>query len=179
VAIPDGTHTLGPDSARLTLRTTKAGAASKAAHNLLLEVGTWQGTISASRGGAPELTLTADSRSLRVLEGSGGIKGLTDEDRSNIEQTIHDEVLRGCVIEFRSTEVTADGDHLQVQGELDLAGRRSPISFTLRPDDHGRITASAVVRQTDWGMKPYSALFGTLKVGDEVTVELDAAAPAA
>jgi hypothetical protein len=27
-----------------------------------------------------------------------------------------------------------------------------------------------VLTQTDWGLKPYSALFGTLKVVDEVEV---------
>jgi hypothetical protein len=30
------------------------------------------------------------------------------------------------------------------------------------------------VQQTDWSIKPYSALFGTLKVADEVTVSIDA-----
>jgi hypothetical protein len=29
------------------------------------------------------------------------------------------------------------------------------------------------VRQSDWGMKPYSALFGTLKVADEVEVSVE------
>jgi hypothetical protein len=31
-----------------------------------------------------------------------------------------------------------------------------------------------VIKQTDWGMKPYSTLFGALKVVDEVEVSLDA-----
>ena len=32
--------------------------------------------------------------------------------------------------------------------------------------------ASAIVKQSDWGIKPYSALFGALKVADEVQLEL-------
>ena len=39
-------------------------------------------------------------------------------------------------------------------------------------------TAAGVVRQTDFGMKPYSALFGALKVADEVRISLAAAWPA-
>ncbi len=39
------------------------------------------------------------------------------------------------------------------------------------------MTGTAVVKQTEWGMKPYSALFGALKVADEVRVEIDAALP--
>ena len=31
-----------------------------------------------------------------------------------------------------------------------------------------------MVKQTEWGMKPYTALFGALKVADEVRVEIDA-----
>jgi hypothetical protein len=40
------------------------------------------------------------------------------------------------------------------------------------------VTGAAVVRQTEWGIKPYSALFGALKVADEVHVEVDVALPA-
>ena len=36
------------------------------------------------------------------------------------------------------------------------------------------LTGSATVKQSDWGLKPYSALFGALKVADEVTVTVDA-----
>lgn len=179
MGIPPGSHTLGPDNARLTVQTTKAGAASKAGHNLRMEVGSWQATVSNADGAQPQITLTADSRSLRVLEGTGGIKGLTEDDKENISQTIDDEVLKGCPIEFRSTKVVPDGDQLQVQGELELAGRRNPVSFSLQPDGEGRIAGSAIVKQSDWGMKPYSALFGTLKVGDEVTVVIDATLPSA
>ena len=44
--------------------------------------------------------------------------------------------------------------------------------------DDGSLKASAVIKQSDWGIKPYSALFGALKVADEVDVALDAQAPA-
>ena len=179
MAIPAGTHTLGPDNARLTVRTVKAGAAAKAGHNLLIEVCSWQATLLGPGDGPAEaaITLTADSRSLKVLEGSGGLKTLSEEDKQNIAQTIDEEVLNGCAIEFRSSRIEPDGDGVRVDGELELAGRRGPVSFTLTLDDEGRLSGSAAVRQTDFGMKPYTALFGTLKVGDEVQVEVDATLP--
>ena len=40
-------------------------------------------------------------------------------------------------------------------------------------------TAAAVVTQTGFGMKPYSTLFGALKVADEVSVSLAAKLPTA
>jgi polyisoprenoid-binding protein YceI len=172
MAIPEGTHTLGPDNATMRIRTTKAGAASKAGHNLVIEVGSWEATVVGSDGGG-EITVSADSRSLTVLEGTGGVKALTDEDKANIRQTIDDDVLKGCDITFRSSSLMEVGSTLKVQGELALGGKRNPAGFDLTIDDGGRVTASATVKQTDFGIKPYSALFGTLKVGDEVQIEVE------
>src|SRR5436309_953127 len=61
---------LGPDNATLTIRTGRSGGAAKAGHDLLIEVGSWQATLDLE--GQPALTLSADSSSLRVLEGTGG-----------------------------------------------------------------------------------------------------------
>jgi len=171
-----GTYSLGPGSGVLSIRTTRQGAASKAGHDLRIEVGSWEAEFKL--GEAPEqsaMTLAADSRSLRVIEGTGGIKSLTGDDKASIQKTINDEVLKGCAIEFRSSEVRGGaGDGLSVRGDLDLGGRTAPVTFDLALGDDGRVTGSATVKQTDFGMKPYSALFGALKVADEVTVAIDA-----
>ena len=109
---------------------------------------------------------------MQVLEGTGGMTKLGDDDKVGIKQTIDEDVLKGTPITFESSRVTADGDRLTVDGELELLGRREPLSFTIALDgDH--LTGSATVKQTDWGIKPYSALFGTLKVSDEVVVAVD------
>jgi polyisoprenoid-binding protein YceI len=62
---------------------------------------------------------------------------------------------------------------MHVSGELELAGRRAAITFELSLSGE-QLSGSATVKQTDFGMKPYSALFGTLKVLDEVQVAVDA-----
>ena len=162
-------QSFGPENARLTVRTGRTGAASKAGHDLLIEVTSWSATLDPDAD--PALTLSADSRSLRVLEGSGGVQALDDDDKAGIRQTIDDEVLEGTPIEFRSTRY-APGDPIRVEGELELRGERRPIAFELVPGADG-LVGTATVRQTDWGMKPYSALFGTLKVADEVEVAVD------
>jgi YceI-like domain len=164
-------YVLGPDCGTLEVHTRKGGAAAKAGHNLRIEVGSWQATLDL--GDAPSLTVTADPRSLRVLEGTGGVIPLGDDEKRAIPQTIDEEILRAAPIEFRSTLVVPNGDKVEVEGELELAGSRAPVAFELTVDgDH--VTGSATVKQTNWGIKPYSALFGTLKVADEVEVALDA-----
>ena len=120
------------------------------------------------------------NRKVRVREGSGGMTSLGDDDKANIEQTIDDEVLKGGSIEFRSTacDPSPEGDRVRVSGELELAGRRAPITFELSLNGE-QLSGSAILKQTDFGMKPYSALFGTLKVLDEVQVAVNARLDAA
>jgi len=161
----------GHDNASLTVRTARQGAAAKAGHDLLIEVGAWDATLDLD--GQPALTLNADSRSLLVLEGTGGIKALTDDDRADIAKTINEEVLKGCAIEFRSSEVQRTPGGLAVRGELTLRGKRSPATFELAIGDDGHLTGSTTVTQTQFGMKPYRALFGALKLADEVQVAID------
>ena len=165
-----GSYALGPENATLTVRTGKTGAAAKAGHNLHIEVTQWSGALDL--GDAPSASLTADSRSLRVREGHGGMQSLDDGDKTNIDQTVDEEVLKGTGIVFRSSSVEVDGDRVTVAGELELGGSRGPLAFDLSVADDGTLTGTAVVKQSDWGMKPYSTLFGTLKVVDEVEVEL-------
>jgi polyisoprenoid-binding protein YceI len=163
-------YTLGPEDGILSVRTSRTGAVAKAGHDLLIHVTEWSATLDTD---APSLTLDADSTSLRVREGTGGMKALDEDDLANIETTIDDEVLLKRDISFRSTSVTADGDSLSVSGDLTLVGTTHPLSFDLALAD-GRVRGEAQVKQTEWGIKPYTALFGALKVADQVRVEIDA-----
>ena len=175
MSIAPGTYALEPPQARLTIRTVKGGAASKAGHNLVIEVQTWGATAQIAPDPAHSvLELTADSRSFKVLEGTGGVKPLSESDKAGIVQTVNDKVLKGAPITFRSTAVRPDGDdRFHVTGDLELANGVSLIAFDLRIGDDGRVSGAATIRQTEWGIKPYTALFGALKVADEVDVVLE------
>jgi polyisoprenoid-binding protein YceI len=169
------TYSLGPEDGTLSVRTKRTGAAAMAGHNLLIHVTSWKGTIEL--GDPATIALEADGSSLRVQEGSGGMQALQDEDKENIRQTIDDEVLRRAKIEFRSTGVEVAGSGLHVDGELTLNGETRPLGFDLALTADGRLEGTAVVKQSDWGMKPYTGLFGALKVVDEVEVAIEATLP--
>jgi polyisoprenoid-binding protein YceI len=165
-----GTYRLGPDDGKLTVRTGKTGAAAKAGHNLLIEVTSWSAELTVGSDPADTaMSLSADAGSLVVLEGTGGIQALGDDDKASIKETIHNDVLKGCPIEFRSTNVTRGDGSLNVAGELELFGSKQPLSFHLSVTDD-KLAGSAKLNQSDFGVKPFSALFGTLKVTDEVEV---------
>jgi polyisoprenoid-binding protein YceI len=179
VAIQTGTYRLGPGDGTLAVHTKRTGAAAKAGHNLTMHVGTWEAVLEiAAEPGAASLEVTADGSSLRVVEGTGGMQSLGDDDKANIAQTIDDEVLKTEAITFRSRRIEDDPERgLVVEGELALLGATRPLSFAVAIGGDGKLTCTAVIKQTDWGMKPYSTLFGTLKVVDEVEVSLDARLP--
>ena len=167
--IEPGTYRFGPSNATLSVQTRRGGAAAKAGHDLLLHVTAWEGTLTIGDDGAPAAAeLAADATSLRVQEGTGGMKALDDADKANIHQTIDDEVLRHRDIAYRS--ITIDGS--RVEGELTLGDRARALALELEVTGDGAVSARATVTQSDWGMKPYSALFGTLKVLDEVEISL-------
>jgi polyisoprenoid-binding protein YceI len=177
VSLPPGVYMLGPANGTLSVRTGRRGAAAKAGHDLLIHVTSWEATLEVGDEPADtSIALTADATSLRVREGTGGMQALGDDDKANIHTTIDDEVLKRQAITFRSTEVRGgrEDGKLSVQGELTLVGSARPIAFELAVTEDGALSAVAVVNQTEWGMKPYSALFGALKVADEVKVEIDA-----
>ena len=182
MTIQAGTYRLGPDHATLSVRTQRGGAAAKAGHNLLLHVTSWQATLEVGANASDStFEFGADGGSLRVVEGTGGMQALGDDDKENIEQTIDEEVLRQERITFQSSQVqaTTGGSGLNIQGDLALLGTTHPIEFDVEVDDAGKLSCVAVVKQSDWGIKPYSALFGALKVLDEVEVEIDGFLPAA
>ena len=168
MSIPSGTFRLGPDNAKLSLRTERAGAAAMAGHDLVIRVTSWDAQLTLGEESSAELD--ADGRSLRVGESTGGMQTLADDDRSSIHETISSDILTREQITFRSNRVDAqpDSNRLHVEGDLTLVGETRPIAFDLVIGEQGAVSGSAVVKQTDWGVKPYSALFGALKVKDEV-----------
>lgn len=48
-----------------------------------------------------------------------------------------------------------------------------PLTAHARVGGDGTVRGRAAVSQTDWGIKPYSAFFGALRLADEVAVEID------
>jgi polyisoprenoid-binding protein YceI len=180
VPITAGKYVLGPGHGRLVVLTQRTGAAAKAGHNLTMYVTAWEASVVVGETAADTaVDLNVDGGSLRVHEGKGGMQALGEDDKADIEKTIDDEVLKRENITFHSTrtEPLRDGGGVSVAGDLTLNHQTHPISFDVIMSDTGHVTASAEIKQTDFGMKPYSTLFGALKVVDEVTIQIDATMP--
>lgn len=175
-------HQLGPDNATLQVKSYREGIVSKAGHDLVIDVTGWQATVTSGEDLTPvSVELSADPRSLRVRHGHGGAKPLSDKDREDIAKRIDTEVLGGAAIDFRSTGVERLGEdgRLRVSGDLRIAGKARPVSVELRMEPDGHVGGTVPLKQSEWGIKPYTALMGALKVRDELEVVLEARLPSA
>ena len=137
MAIASGSHQLGPESGSLVVKTYREGVASRAGHDLVIEVTRWQATVDvAPDPGGWTVELSANAGSLEVREGLGGVKPLTDKDRREILKTIDEKVLLRQPITFRSSALrAADGDRrLFAEGDLTIAGSTRLVRAQLEVD---------------------------------------------
>jgi polyisoprenoid-binding protein YceI len=167
----------GPDNGRMVLRTGRKGVGSTVGHDLTIEVTAWSAQIDVPESDLADATVTAniDLRSLAVREGRGGALPLTDKDRAEIKNTASQtlDVGRYPTATFQSSRFVPGDDDTMISGTLTLHGAAAPVDIHLREVAPGRYRADAVVTQSAYGIKPYTAFLGALKVRDDVNVEID------
>jgi hypothetical protein len=179
-----GTVRIGPADGHVTIRTYREGLAAQAGHDLVLAFAVWSATAAAPDGDAepssvdPVLEAHVDLTSLRVIEGTGGVKPLTDRDKrdiaGNARKVLDTEHHPEAV--YRATGFTRSGEGGVVDGTLSLHGVDRPLRLAVTKLESGGYRATATVRQTEFGIRPYSGFFGALKLRDTVEVEAEAAA---
>jgi polyisoprenoid-binding protein YceI len=181
MTLGSGRHEFGPGSGLLLVRTGRTGLGRRAGHDLTIEATRWsaEALVDAADPAGSAVSAEIDVASLAVREGTGGVKPLTDSDRAEIGRTMREEILDAAShpsITFRSTKVAGSPESFTVEGDLTIMGRARPVTVHAEVAD-GRLRGHATVAQTNWGIKPYSAFFGALRLADEVRVEFDLAAP--
>jgi polyisoprenoid-binding protein YceI len=168
---------LGPDNGLMLLHTGRKGAGSSAGHDLTIEITDWSVEMDIPETGPADATATArvELGSLAVREGSGGVKPLTDKDRGEIENNARRTLGADQypTATFESTHIVLADDHATISGTLTLHGVAAPIDVEVRQADSGRYRTTTVVRQSAYGIKPYSAFLGALKVRDDVEVDIE------
>lgn len=176
--LTSGMYGLGPDRGRLLVKTTRSGLGRRAGHDLTIEATRWSGTarVEPEDLSACSVAVEIEVAGLEVREGTGGVLPLGDSDRLDIVKSLRKilQADRYPVITFRSTAVSGEPADFKVEGELTISGTARPAVLQGRLEDD-RITGRAVVVQSRWGIKPYSALLGALRLADEVEIVVDVA----
>ena len=174
-----GTYELGPGDGQVLVRTGREGLAARVGHDLTIEITRWSARATlpdAASGGIAAATLTAelDLSSLSVRQGTGGAKPLTDRDRRDIQNSARKILGQAAQASFASSRVIPSAPAAgAIEGTLTLHGTSRPLRLQVTSPGPGNFRGSATVRQTDFGITPYSGFLGALKIRDEVAVEFD------
>lgn len=181
MTLTDGTYRLGPSTGRLLIKTGRAGLGRRAGHDLTIEATRWSGeaVVAVSDPGRSSVHVSVETGSLEVREGIGGLKPLTDADRAEIKRTLGDQALLHTAehptITFRSTGVTGTPQSFEITGDLTIKGRTHPVTVHGKGNGGGLLRGWTTVTQSAWGIKPYTAFLGALRLADEVRVEFEVA----
>ena len=123
--------------------------------------------------------LTVEVGSLQVVRGEGGVTPLSAPEkilvRSNALRSL--DAKRHPRITFVANDIERTGEGYRLTGTLTIHDTSRPQVVDLRTDAQGEnwwLTSETTVRQSEFGIKPYSQLLGSLKVADDVVVAFSA-----
>ncbi|BCI51558.1 polyisoprenoid-binding protein [Mycolicibacterium litorale] len=163
----------------LRIRTDVTGPAARMGHHLTILVATWHASVGWDGDEPVAVELTADVDSLQIERGDGGVTPLSGPERAlartNALKTLS--AQRYPTVTFTSDRMTPAGGGYHLAGELEIHGHHRAHSLDVAVTDKGdgwRLEARSAVRQTDFGVRPYSMFMGSMKVVDTVTIEFSA-----
>jgi len=171
--------TIDASDGELVVHTGVAGRAAKMGHRLTIAMKRWQATVTWSDGEPVAAQLTVEVDSLEVLQGEGGLTPLSGPEKILVRSNALRQLGAGRFprICFDAGTIGQSRDGYRLTGTLQIRGKSRSQVIALRVDDLGdlwRLSSQAVVRQSEFGVKPYSLLMGSLKVADDVTVSFTA-----
>jgi len=181
------TYTIVPSESDFWVFVGKTGLFSALAHDHEIGVKRFGGRVVIPGAGASggSLEMEVDATSLVVLD-----KKPSEADKKKIFDSMHNEVLESAKhqkITFKSVSVSDlkqtgnDNYSLVVNGDLTLRGVTKriavPVAATITPQQL-RATGKYTLKQSDYGITPYSAAGGTIKVKNEVVVNFNIVAKA-
>lgn len=187
VAVGAGAAEYSVESERsvFAVRLSKAGLASAFAHDHVIHAGDVSGTVvwDSERPVDARVEIAVDARSLVVDDPAMRARyevgdALDDDTRADIRETMESarqlDVKRFPDMSFVSTRVReASGGGLEVTGNLTLHGHTDAVTFTTSVEvDGGLLRASAEIPflQSDYGIRPYSGMLGTVRNQDEAVL---------
>lgn len=176
------TYTIVAGESSFWVFVPKTGLLSGLAHDHEIGVKSFTGKIVVPDSGASggSLELDVDATSLAVLD-----KKPSEDDKKKIYNSMHTDVLESAKypkITFKSVSVNdlkptgGDSFSFTLNGNLSLHGVTKriavPVSLTINAQEL-RASGKYTLRQTDYGIKPYSAAGGTIKVKNDIVVNFN------
>jgi polyisoprenoid-binding protein YceI len=174
-----GAWSIEGSDGELLIRTGVAGPAAAVGHRLTLAMRRWQATTQWDSDEPVAAELTVDVGSLEVVRGEGGVTPLSGPEKMMVRRNALGSLnaRKFPRIIFFANVIEKIDDGYRLSGDLTIHGETRAQVVDVRTDDRGgswRLSSDTVIRQSDFGVKPYSQLLGALKVADDVAVSFTA-----
>lgn len=165
----------------------KSGIASKMAHDHIISARDFSGNVEfdPSFPNQSSISLTVKTNSLKVDEPEfrkryivGDTISLEDIEKTevNMKSASQLNVAKFPEIVFKSTNIThTSANNYQVTGQMTIRGVTKTISFVATVAYDGSFftgKAEIKIKQTDFGIEPYSVLLGSIKNKDELVLAI-------
>jgi polyisoprenoid-binding protein YceI len=165
--------------------------ANSLAHDHVVRATDWAGTLQFRVGDAASCAVDIDVDSATLLNDEPamraevGLEGtLDDDDRETVREHMLGEGQLEAqdwpTLSFTSTSCSGDLDGegtLAITGDLTIRDETRSVTWTVdyEVEADGRMFARGdlTIAQTDFGITPYSAFFGTVRVADDVDLTFD------
>jgi polyisoprenoid-binding protein YceI len=162
-------------ASRITVQAFATGLLSVLGHNPTIGMRDYEGQIQfvPTTFEKAHVRVTVRTNAMDVLDEMKG------DDRKKLENTMYNEVLevqRFTEAIFESKEIvveklSAELCNARARGDLTFHGVTQPLSFVALVTDLGtmlRISGAFSLRQSDFGIKPFSFAAGALRLKDEL-----------
>ena len=153
----------------------KDGVLAKLPHDLKMKVERFQISV---HDATKRIEATFEAKSVKVAgrrkDGQHDPTGLNAIEVAAIHSNIEKDVLdskKYPEIKFVSTSVTEEGEGYRIVGDLTLHGKTKSISALVKRSG-SRYVTELRLHQPDFGIKPYSAMMGALKVQPDVVISV-------
>ncbi len=161
------------ESGRLALTVEKTGLYRGKKHLFLFQKFDGRLDLDSGRPEASKIELNVDSGSLVCKD-----DWVSAGDLKKVEQTALDDMLavkQHPAMTFVSTAIQPlGGDKYEAQGTLTIRGLTKPATVSVALDASNpamlRLQGSAIIRLTDYKLKPPSALLGAIGTKNEMTL---------
>ncbi len=183
MSLKSGTYSLNGNSGNVSVYTFKQGLLSKLAHDLLIDVEDFKVNVDVPESGfaSGSLGLEIQANSLKVgcamKEGERQPDTLKEKDIADIEADMAKKVLhpdKYPTVNFSSKAIQVKEGGYHVNGELSLHGVTKSVDFDVDTSGGG-LKGRFTLLQKDYGIKPFKAMMGTLKIKNEIDIGFDLA----
>jgi polyisoprenoid-binding protein YceI len=171
-------YTIELSQSRVTATLTQEGFISRRYPTHRVEVKNFSGKIEVSERDETQIAVEVEAEAKSLTNAD---EGMTEFERREFHNVLNNSVLESDKfpkIKFVSASVSdarksGETRSFTLNGELTMRDATKRVSFPVTvtiSNDQLRATGDAELKQTDFGITPYSGKLGMIRIGDEVKI---------